>query len=195
MGLSKKQLKVIAELERRINMCRDFMNDWVLFNQILSAYANPGVDKAQLEKEFLKVKTKLAREHAVLKETVAQDSRIDGSIMNIVYASTDLETMHSQSDVAFKKIQGEWNRALMSINETLGIIENKKARCEAGEKVFLLPVGGGASMGGGGGGGLSDGAKRNLMIIAALIGVAAVIYFVPPLRNMYLNAFRQFFGR
>ena len=64
--LNKKQIKIIQELDRRTNMCREFMNDWLLFNQILSAYPSPGANKAQLENQFLKIKSKLAREHNVL---------------------------------------------------------------------------------------------------------------------------------
>ena len=53
--LNKKQIKTIEELDRRVSMCREFMNDWLLFNQILSAYPSPGVNKAQLENQFLKI--------------------------------------------------------------------------------------------------------------------------------------------
>ena len=60
-------------------MCREFMNDWLLFNQILSAYPSPGVNKAQLENNFLKIKSKLAREHRVLKDMLAGDYAIDGN--------------------------------------------------------------------------------------------------------------------
>ena len=51
-NLNKKQQKVADELERRVSMVREFMNDWLLFNQILSAYPSPGVNKAQLENQF-----------------------------------------------------------------------------------------------------------------------------------------------
>jgi hypothetical protein len=35
--LNKKQLKTIEQLERRVAMCQEFMNDWLLFYQILNA--------------------------------------------------------------------------------------------------------------------------------------------------------------
>ena len=56
MALSKRQMKIVETLERRVELCRDFMNDWLLFNQILTSYPNPGVNKAQLENQFLKIK-------------------------------------------------------------------------------------------------------------------------------------------
>jgi len=197
MAPNKKQLKTIEELERRINMCREFAGEWVRFNQILSAFQKPGVDKAMLEKEFLRVKSRVARSYSVLKDTLQQDSKIEATMMNIVYTSTDLDSVHSQSDVAVKKLQAEWNRSLMSIEETIGLLENKKSRAEAGEKVFLMSgadqIGGG---GGGGGGGLSDKAKKNLIILAVVAALIAAIAFVPVppfsiIREFYVDSFQQ----
>jgi len=77
--LSKKQMQTIATLERRVAMCQEFMNDWLLFNQIMNAYPSPGVNKAQLENQFLKIKSKLAREHRVLKDTLGADYNLDAN--------------------------------------------------------------------------------------------------------------------
>lgn len=192
VALSKKQLKTIELLDRRVEKCRDFMNDWLLFNQILSAYPSPGVNKAQLENQFLKIKSKLAREHNVLKEELGPDYKFDGNTMNIVSGATNLESIYSQSEMAVKKMQTEWHRAFISINETLGAVEDKKRRAEAGEKVFLPPVGGGMQMGGGGGGGggggMSDATKKNLMIVGGVIVVIVIMVAVPPVRNLYYDA-------
>ncbi len=193
--LSKKQQKVVELLDRRVNMCREFMNDWLLFNQILSAYPSPGVNKAQLENQFLKIKSKLAREHNVLKEQLGSDYKIDANTMNIVSGATNLESVYSQSEVAVKKLQGEWHRAFISINETLGAIEDKKARAEAGEKVFLDPTmgggGGAGGGGGGGGGGMSEGTKKLLSIVGAVVVIAVIVALVPPLREYFLQGFRD----
>lgn len=189
--LGKKQLKVVSELDRRCNMCREFMNDWLLFNQILSAYPSPGVNKAQLENQFLKVKSKLAREHNVLKESLQSDYNIDSNTMNIVSGATNLESIYSQSEVAVKKLQGEWHRAFISINETLGGIEDKKARAEGGEKISLDPIGG---MGGGPKkAGMSDEAKKNMMIGVAVLVAIAIMLLVPGIRNIYVDAFNNLF--
>jgi hypothetical protein len=188
--LGKKQLKVVEQLDRRVNMCREFMNDWLLFNQILSAYPSPGVNKAQLENQFLKIKSKLAREHNVLKEQLGSDYKIDSNTMNIVSGATNLETVYAQSEVAVKKLQGEWHRAFISINETLGAIEDKKARAEAGEKIFLdsmINQGGG----GGGGGGLTEGQKKTIQVIVGIVAVVAIVALVPPIREYFLQGFRD----
>lgn len=165
-------------------MCREFMNDWLLFNQILSAYPSPGVNKAQLENQFLKIKSKLAREHNVLKECLQSDYRLDTNTMNIVSSATNLEAIYSQSEVAVKKMQGEWHRAFISINETLGGVEDKKARAENGEKIFLDSQGTGVALGGGG---MSPKAVKNLLIVILVAAVLGVFIFVTPVREWYLG--------
>ena len=198
MALSKKQQAIVDELERRHQMSVEFMNDWLLFNQILTAYPSPGVNKAQLENQFLKIKSKLAREHKVLKDTLQTDYNIDGNAMNIVSGATSLEAIYSQSEVAVKKLQNEWHRAFISINETLGGIEDKRNRARAGEKIWIPPVGGGGGGGGpkagGGGAGLSPKAKKNLIIVLVLLAIFGVILGVPQIRELYMSSFRDLFS-
>ena len=189
MAPNKKQLKVIDSLDRSIQVCREFMNDWLLFNQILSAYPSPGVNKAQLENQFLKIKSKLAREHQVIKESLGADYRFDGNTMNIVSGATNLEAIYSQSEVAIKKLQNEWHRAFISINETLGGLEDKKSRAEAGEKVFVGSV---AAQVAASGAGMSKGTK-NLLIVIVILAVVAALFFFTPLGGVYKESFNNLF--
>ena len=189
--LNKKQIKTIEELDRRVSMTREFMNDWLLFNQILSAYPSPGVNKAQLENQFLKIKSKLAREHNVLRESLQADYQIDGNTMNIISSATNLETIYAQSEVAVKKLQGEWHRSFITINETLGSVEDKKARAEAGEKIMLLPAGGLVTQTRSG---MSKSTQQGLMIVGLIAGVLAICIAVPPIREFWADIFRQVMG-
>jgi hypothetical protein len=189
--LNKKQQKVVDSFDRKVSMCREFMNDWLLFNQILSAYPSPGVNKAQLENQFLKIKSKLAREHNVLKEQLSSDYKIDSNTMNIVAGSTNLESVYAQSEVAVKKLQGEWHRSFISINETLGAIEDKKARAEAGEKIMtddMVRMGGG---GRGGGGGMSESQKKLLIFAVVIAAIVLAGVFVPPIHDYFMEGFRS----
>ena len=189
MGLSKKQQKVVEQLERRVELCREFMNDWLLFNQVLSSYPNSGVNKAQLENQFLKIKSKLAREHKVLQQSLMDDYTLDGNTMNIISGATSLEAIYSQSEVALKKLQTEWHRAFIAINETLGVIEDKKGRAERGEKVFIVTADMLAGGGKGGGGGMAPGTKNLLIAVAVLAVIAVVMYFdIGGIGSMYKSA-------
>ena len=187
MALSKKQQKIVEHMERRVELCREFMNDWLLFNQILTSYPNPGVNKAQLEQQFLKIKSKLAREHRVLQQTLLDDYTLDGNTMNIVSSATSLEAIYAQSEVALKKLQTEWHRAFISINETLGVIEDKKARAERGERVFIATqdmIAGAAK-----GGGMNPNTKTFLIIAAVIAAIVVVLYLdIGGLGTMYKSA-------
>lgn len=166
------------------------MNDWLLFNQILSAYPSPGVNKAQLENQFLKIKSKLAREHNVLKDALKSDYNIDPNTMQIVSTATNLESIYAQSEVAVKKIQSEWHRSFISINETLGQIEDKVARAGAGEAVALDAhvVGSGKS------GGMSEKAVKNLVIFIIVVAALVAVVMFTPIGDMYRESFEDFFG-
>ncbi len=195
MALSKKQQKIIEILQKRVDLCREFLNDWLLFNQIINAYPSPGANKAQLENQFLKIKSKIARTHKVLKELLGEDYQIDSNLMNLVSAATSLEAIYSQSEVSIKKMQQEWHRAFISINETLGLIEDKKARAEAGEKVNILIPGEGGLVGGIGGGGLSEN-QKTLLIIGAVIAVLIIVYIVDPfgIATLWVNSLKSLAG-
>jgi hypothetical protein len=195
MAQSKKQLALIEMLDRHVKLCNEFLNDWLLFNQILSAFPSPGVNKAQLENQFLKIKSKLAREHQVLKDALGPDYKLDANTMNIVSGATNLEGIYSQSEVAIKKLQNEWHRAFISINETLGVLEDKKARAEAGERVMVSGMEPKKGMGGGGAG-MDDNTRTALIVIGVAVVVVLFILFAPidfveqnwrvPLRDMGL---------
>lgn len=193
--LSKKQLKIVEQLDKRVELCREFMNDWLLFNQIMSAYPKQESNKAQLEGQFLKIKSKIAREHRVLKDMLQADYNIDQNLMNIVGGATSLETIYAQSEVSIKKLQTEWHRAFISINETLGILEDKKSRAEAGEKVFMMPTGGGGQMGGGGG--ISAKSRKTMIIIIIIVALMLAVIFVPVppftiIKGIYVDSFQKF---
>jgi hypothetical protein len=173
MAPSKRQQKIIDQLDKQVQMCREFMNDWLLFNQVLSAYPSPGVNKAQLESQFLKVKSKLAREHQVLREMLGSDYKFDSNMMNIISSATNLESIYSQSEVSVKKLQNEWHRAFISVNETLGVLEDKKARAEMGEKVRLGTVQEQVNVGG-----MSPSTKKNILIVVGvLVLLGVMLYF------------------
>jgi hypothetical protein len=108
--------------------------------------------------------------------------------MNIVAGSTNLESVYAQSEVAVKKLQAEWHRSFISINETLGAIEDKKARAEAGEKIMTDDM---VRMGGSKGGGLTESQKKTITILVVIIAAIALGYFIPPVREYFAQGLRD----
>lgn len=111
------------------------MNDWLRFNQLLSAYPAQTANRIQLESLFLQLKSKLARDHRVLTDRLGPDCRFSADVINIISGATSLESIFSQSDVAVRKLQSEWHRSFISVNETIGNLEDKHKRAMAGERV------------------------------------------------------------
>ncbi|MBM3289580.1 MAG: hypothetical protein FJY92_05465, partial [Candidatus Hydrogenedentes bacterium] len=110
------QVHGIDVLDGFIGRTRDFMGDWLKFNQLLGAYTAPGANKLQLETYFLQLKSKLARDHRVLTDRLGPDCKFSADVINIVSGATSLESIYAQSEVAVRKLQSEWHRSFITVN-------------------------------------------------------------------------------
>lgn len=115
--------------------CRRVLDGWAMLNQVLGAYTRPGADKANLEMQFLRVKSELARVIASLGGRMSGDCRFNTECMNFLAGCTSLEQVFGQSEVAVKKLQTEWHRTFMAMNEQLGEMQELQRRAEAHERV------------------------------------------------------------
>jgi hypothetical protein len=167
-------------LDGYIQRCRAFLDGWVRFSQIIAAFPSPSVNKLQLETMFLQIKSSLAREHQILRNRLGPDCRFSDDIVNIIAGATTLESIYSQSEVAVRKLHTEWHRAFITINETLGNLEDKRGRALAGERVTV-------------GGVIIQIKKRNrLPIRQVLAGLAVIIAIAAVPTTLYVM--RHFFG-
>jgi len=117
---------VDPKLEKNIELSRIFMDLWVKFYDLLVSARKQEQTDPKDEADFLAVKSELARRHKVLQRTLGEDYGLDANTMNIVSQAISLDSVRSSSEVAMKKLENEWHRAYISINETLGGLENKR---------------------------------------------------------------------
>lgn len=117
---------VDATLEKNIDGTRIFMDLWVKFYDLLIAARKREQITPKDEADFLAVKSELARRHKVLQQGLGSDYGLDANTMNIVSQAISLDSAQSSSEVAMKKLENEWHRAYIAINETLGSLENKR---------------------------------------------------------------------
>ncbi|MBI1319052.1 MAG: hypothetical protein GC168_08895 [Candidatus Hydrogenedens sp.] len=122
-------------LEHCVGEGRRVMDGWTVLQQILGAYSQPGANKAALEAHFLKVKSELARAISSLSGRMSGDCYYAIPAMNFLAGCTSLEQVYSQSEVAIKKMQGEWHRTFMAMNELAGEMEELHRRALAHERV------------------------------------------------------------
>lgn len=157
---------VDPKLEKNIEGTRIFMDLWVRFyDQLVSARKREQVDSKE-EADFLAVKSELARRHKVLQQGLGADYGLDANTMNIVSQAISLDAVKSSSDVAMKKLENEWHRAYISINETLGSLENKREEMAAVTSFS-------AAMGNFQKNVLGN---KNVMALLIIIGIAVVIF-------------------
>jgi len=117
---------VDPKLEKNIEGSRIFMDLWVKFYDLMVSARKREQITPKDEADFLAVKSELARRHKVLQQGLGQDYGLDANTMNIVSQAISLDGVQSSSDVAMKKLENEWHRAYISINETLGALENRR---------------------------------------------------------------------
>ncbi len=117
---------VDPKLEKNIELTRIFMDLWVKFYDLLISARKREQTDPKDEADFLAVKSELARRHKVLQGTLGDDYGLDTNTMNIVSQAISLDSVRSSSEVAMKKLETEWHRAYIAINETLGALENKR---------------------------------------------------------------------
>ena len=113
-------------LERVIEETRNFMDLWVKFYDLMMFARKGETIGPREEQEFLLVKSDIARRHRALITALGGLSAMDEGMMNIVSQATSLDSIRSLSDIAMKKLENEWHRAYISINQTLGMLENKR---------------------------------------------------------------------
>jgi len=114
---------------------RRVMDGWAALQQVLAAYAQPGADKAALEVHFLRIKSELARAVSSLSGRMTGDCYYATPAMNFLAGCASLEQVYGQSEVAVKKLQNEWHRTFMAMNEQAGEMEELHRRAQAHERV------------------------------------------------------------
>jgi hypothetical protein len=157
---------VDPKLEKNLELTRIFMDLWVKFYDLLISARKREQTDPKDEADFLAVKSELARRHKVLQRTLGEDYGLDANTMNIVSQAISLDSVRSSSEVAMKKLENEWHRAYIAINETLGALENKREELakvtpiQAALQNFQKNVLG----------------NKNVMVLVIIIVIGAVVY-------------------
>ncbi len=177
------------KLDKNIESTKVFMDLWVKFYDLLVSARKREQITPKDEADFLAVKSELARRHKVLQQGLGHDYGLDANTMNIVSQAISLDAAQSSSDVAMKKMENEWHRVYISINETLGALENKR---EELAKVTAF----GAAMAS-----FQKNVLQNTSVIVLLvvIGIAVVVFLAwranPRMFDGITGWYRGLFGR
>ncbi len=137
MGRQEKEAG-LRLLESCIERSRQVMDGWLQFNQLLCGYPQaPPEQRGAYEMQFLNTKSELARRLSVLAGNMRGDCAFETPAINVIAGTPSLDQVYAQSEVAVKKLQTEWHRVYIEINETLGEMEDLRRRVYAGERVVF----------------------------------------------------------
>ena len=151
-------------LERNVVLTQQFLDLWIRFYDMVVAGRRVEDIQPEHETSFLANKSELARRHKVLETSLGLDYNLDSNTMNIVGQAISLDSLRSTSDIAMKKMENEWHRAYISINETLGVLENRREEmADKGHiEMFFDNLKGG-------------GTGKTVMIVVVIIGIVGVL--------------------
>ena len=134
----KLPLAGIETLEASQALAQRILDSWIQFQQILAAYPQaPPAQQGQLEMNFLQIKSQLARDVSVLTRRMHNGQELDSALINVVAGASSLHQTYSQSEVAVKKLMGEWHRAFIALNEAVSELDEMLKVVRAGGTVIF----------------------------------------------------------
>ncbi len=114
------------KLESQISDIKELMAKWRQFHDFLAIGVKGSNITLEKEKQFLAIKSRIAMLHETFMEVLAHDKYIGQAIMSIVMTSITLKHLNKLSTAEIKKMEIEWHEAFLLLNETVGVLEDKK---------------------------------------------------------------------
>lgn len=116
--MSKKKRDL--ELEDRLKDIRSFLELWLQFHRAYKrAYRGEEVTRED-ETEFLKIKSSLARRHAILMASLDKDYIGGDTIRPILTQTVTLRHMSKIRPEHYERIERAWHNTYIHLNESVG---------------------------------------------------------------------------
>jgi hypothetical protein len=113
-------------LERQYADCRELMDLWRQYHDFFKI-AVAGQDLTpEREHEFITIKSRIAMLHDTFMDCLEHDQNIGQNILSIVTRSITMKHVHRMSTAEIKKIELEWHESYLLLNETIGVLEDKR---------------------------------------------------------------------
>ena len=135
------------ELEKKILQLKECLQ---LLEKFRSSYSQAISSKGatpEQEKEFLEVKSLLARRYQTLMEKLGETPSAEDRTFDLISQFVSLKAAETVSEIQFKKIESDWHNSYLSLNKIIGRLESEKEELSrvsavktALKKIFLNPV-------------------------------------------------------
>jgi hypothetical protein len=106
--------------EERIKEIRSFIEMWLTYAKAFKRAFKGAEITREDENEFLKLKSNLARRHAILLEALQRDYIGGESIRPILSQTVTLSHVNRIRPEHYEKIERSWHETYIHLNETIG---------------------------------------------------------------------------
>jgi len=113
-------------VERQYSDCRELLNLWRRYHDFFKVAVSGDGITPENEHEFITIKSRIAMLHDPFMDVLDHDQNIGQNVLSIVTRSITLKHVHRMSTAEIKKIELEWHESYLLLNETLGMLEDKR---------------------------------------------------------------------
>jgi len=113
-------------VERLYSDCRELLNLWRRYHDFFKIAVSGEAITPEKEHEFITIKSRIAMLHDAFMDCLEHDQNIGQSVLSIVTRSITLKHVHRMSTAEIKKIELEWHESYLLLNETLGVLDDKR---------------------------------------------------------------------
>lgn len=115
-------------LERNTADCTEILEHWRKFHDHMAAAVKNEAITPEREADFLAVKSRIAMLHDSFMASLTADRNIGQSMLTIVSRAITLHHLARMSVAEIKKMEIEWHQAYLLLQETLGNLEERRAK-------------------------------------------------------------------
>lgn len=113
-------------IERQYADCCQLMSLWRKYHDYFKVAVAGREITPEREHEFITIKSHIAMLHDIFMDCLEHDQNIGQNILSIVTRSITLKHIHRMSTAEIKKIELEWHESYLLLNETIGVLEDKR---------------------------------------------------------------------
>ncbi|MCD6385553.1 hypothetical protein J7M23_07210, partial [Candidatus Sumerlaeota bacterium] len=114
------------KLEKQIADVKELLALWRKFHEFFVLGVKGTDITAEKEQKFLELKSRIAMLSDTFMEALTHDQNIGQHVISLVERSITLRHLSNLSGAEVKKMEIEWHEAYLLLNETVGILEEKR---------------------------------------------------------------------
>ncbi|MFH2139128.1 MAG: hypothetical protein ABII88_11585 [Candidatus Omnitrophota bacterium] len=114
-------------LESKINQIKDFIVLWEQYYKLYKQTANSPTFTEEDEKNFLELKSSLARKYQGLMDSLGIKPTAEDRTFDVISQVMSLKGAASMSPLQLQKLENDWHNSYITLNKIMGSLENRKS--------------------------------------------------------------------